>query len=103
TASSGADRRRGVSGLPPARQCSARPRLVPRRPAASDRHRMVVEPPAAADSRSTGQTRRSTMTTSKPTITIAAACVGLAALLTYAGAAQPLKVDSSAETFGGAP
>ena len=33
------------------------------------------------------------MTTSKRIITIAAACVGLAALLTYAGAAQSLKVD----------
>ena len=39
------------------------------------------------------------MTTSKCTIRIAAACVGLAALLTYAGAAQPLKVDFSDEYF----
>src|SRR5207247_2600209 len=46
--------------------------------------------------------RRSTMTTSKCTITIAA-CVGLAALLTYAGAAQPLKVDFSDETVGAEP
>ena len=43
------------------------------------------------------------MTTSKRTITIAAACVGLAALLTYAGAAQPLKVDFSDETVGAEP
>ena len=43
------------------------------------------------------------MTTSKPTIAIATACVGLAALLTYAGAAQPLKVDFSDETIGGEP
>ena len=43
------------------------------------------------------------MTTSKRTITIAAACVGLGALLTYAGAAQPLKVDFSDETVGGEP
>ena len=43
------------------------------------------------------------MTTNKRTITIAAACVGLAALLTYAGAAQPLKVDFSDETVGGEP
>ena len=43
------------------------------------------------------------MTTSKCTITIAAACVGLAALLTYAGAAQPLKVDFSDEAVGAEP
>jgi len=43
------------------------------------------------------------MTTSKRIITIAAACVGLAALLTYAGAAQSLKVDFSDETVGGEP
>jgi hypothetical protein len=43
------------------------------------------------------------MTTSKRTITIAAACVGLAALLTYAGASQPLKVDFSDETVGAEP
>ncbi len=43
------------------------------------------------------------MTTNKRTITIAAACVGLAALLTYAGAAQPLKIDFSDETVGGEP
>ena len=43
------------------------------------------------------------MTTSKPTIAIATACAGLAALLTYAGAAQPLKVDFSDETVGGEP
>jgi hypothetical protein len=43
------------------------------------------------------------MTTSKRTITIAAACVGLAALLTYASAAQSLKVDFSDETVGGEP
>jgi hypothetical protein len=43
------------------------------------------------------------MTTSKCTITIAAACVGLAALLTYAGASQSLKVDFSDETVGAEP
>ena len=43
------------------------------------------------------------MTTSKRTITIAAACVALAALLTYAGAAQSLKVDFSDETVGAEP
>jgi hypothetical protein len=41
------------------------------------------------------------MTTSKRTT--AAACVGLAALLTYAGASQPLKVDFSDETVGAEP
>src|SRR5262249_14345497 len=101
TASSDAGRRRGVSRLPTARQRIARPRLVPRRPSAPDRHRMVVEPPPAANRPTTHQRRRSTMTTSKRTITIAAAC--LARLLTYAGAAQPLKVDFSDETVGGEP
>ena len=43
------------------------------------------------------------MTTSKRIITIAAACVALAALLTYAGAAQSVKVDFSDETVGGEP
>src|SRR5262249_33862552 len=94
---------RGVSGLPPARERIACPRLVPRRPSAADRHHMVVEPPPPANRPTTHQRRRSSMTTSKPTIAIAAACVGLAALLTYAGAAQPLKVDFSDETVGGEP
>src|SRR5207245_4688735 len=70
---------------------------------AADRRRMVVEPPATADRPTTHQRRRSAMTTSKRTITIAAACVGLAALLTYAGAAQPLKVDFADETVGAEP
>src|SRR5262249_29262907 len=103
TAGADADRRRGVSGLPVARQRIAGPRLVPRRPSAADRHRMVAEPPPAANRPPTHHRRRSTMTTSKCTITIAAACVGLAALLTYAGAAQSLKVDFSDETVGGEP
>src|SRR5262249_10735420 len=103
TASSDADRRRGLSGLPTARQRIACPRLVPRRPPASDRHRMVAEPPPAANRPTTHQGRRSTMTTSKRIITIAAACVGLAALLTYAGAAQSVKVDFSDETVGAEP
>jgi hypothetical protein len=103
TAGSDADRRRGLSGLPVARQRIARPRLVPRRPSAPDRHRVVVEPPPAANRRPTHQTRRSTMTTSKHTIAITAAGVGLAALLTYASAAQHLKVDFSDETVGGEP
>src|SRR5262249_56305902 len=82
TTSSDADRRRGVSGLPVARQRIACPRLVPRRPAAPDRHRMVVEPPAAADRPKTHQTRRAIMTTSKPTIAIAPACAPPPPLLT---------------------
>src|SRR5262249_43641177 len=94
---------RGVPGLPFARQRIAHPRLVPRRPPAADRHRMVVEPPPAANRPTTHQRRRSIMTTNKHIITIVAACVGLAALLTYAGAAQSLKVDFSDETVGGEP
>src|SRR2546426_419832 len=43
------------------------------------------------------------MTTSKCTIAIAAACVGLAALLTYAGAGQSVKLDFSDETVGAEP
>ena len=43
------------------------------------------------------------MTTSKRTITAAAACVGLAALLAYADAGQSLKVDFSDETVGAEP
>src|SRR5262249_38241243 len=103
TASSHADRGRGISGLPLARHTIAPPRLVPRRPPAPDPHRRAAEPPPAANRPSTHQTRRSNMTTSKRTITIAAACVGLAALLTYAGAAQSLKVDFSDETVGAEP
>src|SRR5262249_39822 len=103
TAGADADRRRGVSGLPVARQRIAGPRLVPRRPPAPDRHRMVAEPPPAANRPPTHHRRRSTMTPRKCTIPIAAACVGLAALLTYAGAAQSLKVDFSDETVGGEP
>src|SRR5262249_23123006 len=102
-ADSDADPRRGVSGLPTARQRITHPPPVPRRPSAPDRTRMVVQPPPAANRPSTHRRRRSTMTTSKRTIPIAAACVGLAALLTYAGAAQPLKVDFSDETVGAEP
>src|SRR5262249_59112448 len=100
---SDAGRGGGVPGLPFARNRIARPRLFPRRPSAADRHRRVVDPPPAANRRPTHQRWRSIMITSKRIITIAAACVGLAALLTYAGAAQSLKVDFSDETVGGEP
>jgi len=43
------------------------------------------------------------MKTSKRTTTIAIAAVGLAALLTCAKAAQPLKIDFSDETVGAEP
>jgi hypothetical protein len=43
------------------------------------------------------------MKSSKRTITIAVAAAGLAALLTYAHAGQPLKVDFSDETVGAEP
>src|SRR5262249_1784922 len=79
------------------------PRLSPGRPAAADAPRRVVGPPPAANRPTTHRRWRSIMTTNKHIITIAAACVGLAALLTYAGAAQPLKVDFSDETVGGEP
>jgi hypothetical protein len=43
------------------------------------------------------------MKSSKRNVTIAVAAVGLAALLRYADAAQPLKIDFSDETVGAEP
>src|SRR5436309_10238409 len=43
------------------------------------------------------------MKTSKRSLTVAVAAAGLAALLTYAHAGQPLKVDFSDETVGAEP
>src|ERR1700716_3638890 len=77
--------------------------VVPRRPSAADRHRVVAEPPPTSNRRTTHQSRRPTMNMIKRTIGAAVACGALAALLIYANAAQPLKLDFSDETVGGEP
>src|SRR5262249_51834283 len=103
TVHSAADCRRGLSGLRARRQRIARARLVPRRPAAADRHRMVAQPTAAKRCSTSHQERRSCMKTSTRTTTIAVAAFGLAALLAYADAAQSVKLDFSDETVGAEP
>ena len=99
-----ADPRRGLSRLSAGRRRVARARLVPRRPSAPDRRRMVVEPPPTANrphnssKTEVNHEQRASAPSRSPSPASA-----LAALLTYAGAAQPLKVDFSDETVGAEP